>query len=39
VALSFTAAFTGLENVYGDAGDDGNLNSGWKKLGRWNTAS
>src|SRR5947209_2721840 len=37
VALSFTAAFAGLKNVYGYAVDNGNLNSGWKVLGTWNT--
>ena len=37
VALSFTGPFAGLKNVYGDAADNGALNSGWKTLGTWNT--
>jgi hypothetical protein len=36
-ALSFAAAFGGLRNVYGYALDNGNLNSGWKTMGIWNT--
>jgi hypothetical protein len=38
-AVSFTPAFAGLKNVYGYANDNGNLYSGWKTLGTWNTAA
>ncbi len=37
VALTFTPAFAGSKNLYGYATDKGNLNSGWKTLGAWNT--
>src|SRR5581483_10086973 len=39
VALTFTPAFAGVKKLYGDALDNGNLNSGWQSLGAWNTAA
>ncbi|MGA3026414.1 MAG: hypothetical protein ABSF98_16740, partial [Bryobacteraceae bacterium] len=39
VAVSFTASFAGLKNVYGYADDEAGLNSAWQALGTWYTAT
>jgi sugar lactone lactonase YvrE len=39
LAISFSAAFAGTQQIYGFAFDSAGLNSGWQQIGTWTSAN